>query len=166
MGPTRKKSASHLRGWPQTSDKPDSSALDVVDSMLIERDTKHLTDSMIICHFTWHFPLSREQKIALVNGATGLEYDNDTISLFGQRVETLTKLFNIREGATRADDVLPPKFWKAETTGPSTGMSAFIDQADFEESLQKYYTLRGWDSEGVPSRVTIAKLGLLEFIEP
>ena len=158
--------ASHLRGWPQTSDKPDSSALDVVDSMLIERDTKHLTDSMIICHFTWHFSLSREQKIALVNGATGLEYDNDTISLFGQRVETLTKLFNIREGATRADDVLPPKFWKAETTGPSTGMSAFIDQADFEESLQKYYTLRGWDSEGVPSRVTIAKLGLLEFIEP
>ncbi|TFG34296.1 hypothetical protein EU527_04090 [Candidatus Thorarchaeota archaeon] len=157
--------ASHLRGWPQTNEKPNSSALDVVESMVWERDTKHLTDSMVICHFTWHFPLSREQKIDLVNGATGMNYDSEKISQFGQRIETLTRLFNIREGASRKDDVLPPKLWTPETIGPSTGMKAFIDMNDFQKSLEKYYSLRGWDSEGVPRRETLEKLGLTKYFE-
>jgi aldehyde:ferredoxin oxidoreductase len=156
--------ASHLRGWPQTSEKPDSSALDVIDSMVGERDTKTLTDSMIVCHFTWHFPLSREQKIALINGATGLNYDDNRISQFGQRVETLTRIFNLREGVTKADDVLPPKFWQKGTQGPSAGMRAFIDEVDFENSLEKYYLLRGWDHNGIPTRETIENLGLTSIV--
>ncbi|MHA1401615.1 MAG: aldehyde ferredoxin oxidoreductase family protein [Candidatus Heimdallarchaeaceae archaeon] len=157
--------ASHLRGWPQTTEKPDSSALDVIESMVSERDTKHLTDSMVICHFTWHFPLSREHKIALVNGATGLNMDSDAVSKFGQRVDTLTRLFNIREGFTRKDDILPPKFWIAQTQGNAKGRKAFIDEDDFEKSLNKYYELRGWDNEGVPTQETIENLGLNSLIE-
>jgi aldehyde:ferredoxin oxidoreductase len=156
--------ASHLRGWPQTSEKPDSSALDVIDSMVKERDTKTLTDSMIVCHFTWHFPLSREQKIALINGATGLNYDDNRISQFGQRVETLTRIFNLREGVTKVDDVLPPKFWQKGTQGPSAGMRAFVDEVDFEKSLEKYYLLRGWDHNGVPTGETIENLGLTAIV--
>jgi aldehyde:ferredoxin oxidoreductase len=156
--------ASHLRGWPQTTEKPASPSIDVIESMVVERDTKTLTDSMVICHFTWHFPLSLDQKIKLVNGATGLMYDNERITMFGQRVDTLTRLFNIREGITKADDILPPKFWQKETTGPSQGMAAFIDKADFEKSLQKYYLLRGWDAKGVPTEETIEKLGLAQLI--
>ncbi|MFW9956919.1 MAG: aldehyde ferredoxin oxidoreductase family protein [Candidatus Odinarchaeota archaeon] len=157
--------ASHLRGWPQTSEKPDSSALEVIESMVIERDTKTLTDSMIVCHFTWHFPLSREQKIQLINGATGLSYHSEDVSRFGQRVETLTRLFNLREGITRADDILPPKLWKKETLGPSKNMSAFIDRRDFEKSLDKYYALRGWNNEGIPTGETVEKLGLSQLVK-
>lgn len=156
--------ASHLRGWPQTTEMPDSSALDVIESMVTERDTKHLTDSMIICHFTWHFPLSREHKIALVNGATGLAYDSESISKFGQRVDTLTRLFNIREGFSRKDDILPPKFWSAQTTGKAEGRKAFVDEKDFERSLDMYYDMRGWDSIGVPTQETIEDLGLSEIV--
>jgi aldehyde:ferredoxin oxidoreductase len=156
--------ASHLRGWPQTTEKPDSSALDVIESMVNERDTKILTDSMIVCHFTWHFPLSREQKIKLVNGATGLNYDSEKASKFGQRVETLIRLFNIREGITRADDILPPKFWQKETIGPSKDMMSFIDREDFEKSLDMYYALRGWNAWGIPTEATIDKLGLTSLV--
>ena len=157
--------ASHLRGWPQTDEKPDASALDLVESVIEERDTKHLTDSMVICHFTWHFPLSRDQKIQLVNGATGMDYNSEKISLFGQRIDTLTRLFNIREGITRADDILPPKFWKAETIGPSSGMKAFVNVDDFERSLEKFYLLRGWSSEGIPEHETLEKLQLTTLLE-
>jgi len=157
--------ASHLRGWPQTSENPDSSALDVIESMVTERDTKHLTDSMIVCHFTWHFPLSREHKISLVNGATGLTYDSESISKFGQRVDTLTRLFNIREGFSRKDDNLPPKFWAAQTAGSAEGMKAFVDETDFERSLDKYYDLRGWSSDGVPKEETIEELGLSSLVK-
>jgi aldehyde:ferredoxin oxidoreductase len=155
--------ASHLRGWPQTTELPDSSALDLIESMVRERDTKFLTDSMVVCHFTWHFPLSREDKIALVNGATGHSYDYESISKFGQRVDTLTRLFNIREGFSRADDTVPPKFWRAQTTGKAEGQKAFIDQDDFEKSLDKYFKLRGWNSDGVPTKETIDELGLSEL---
>ena len=157
--------ASHLRGWPQTTNLPDSSALDVIESMVIERDTKFLTDSMIVCHFTWHFPLSREEKIKLVNGATGHNYDFDSISKFGQRVDTLTRLFNVAEGFSRADDTLPQKFWKPQTTGNAEGMKAFIDEKDFERSLEKYYELRGWNSKGIPTQETIEYLGLSDLIK-
>ncbi len=152
--------SSHLRGWPQTSEKPDASALDVIESMVNERDTKIFTDSLIFCHFTWHFPLTRDEKIQSFNSGTGIKYDDESVSTFGQRVETLIRLFNINEGVTRNDDILPPRFWEPDTVGPSKGMKSFIDQNDFEKSLDKYYELRGWSKDGVPTKETIKKLGL------
>jgi len=152
--------SSHLRGWPQTSEKPDSSAIDVIESMVTERDTKILTDSLVVCHFTWHFPLTRQEKIQLLNSGTGLHYDDERVSKLGLRVETLIRLFNINEGITRKDDTLPARFWESETIGPSKGMKAFIDKEDFEKSLDLYFELRGWGKDGVPTKETIKKLGL------
>ena len=156
--------SSHLRGWPQTTEKPDASALDLVESMVNERDTKILTDSLVICHFTWHFPLTRDEKIQLLNSGTGLSYNDEGISKFGQRIETLIRLFNINEGISREDDVLPPRFWEPDTVGPSKGMKSFIDQDDFEKCLDKYYELRGWNRNGVPTKETIKGLGLNELV--
>lgn len=156
--------ASHLRGWPQTSDQPDSSALDVIESMVDQRDIKILRDSLVVCHFTYHLPLTKAQNITMLNGATGLNYDEESISTFGQRVETLSRLFNIREGLSRKDDILPPRFWEGETHGPAKGMKAFVDQDDFEKSLDKYYDKMGWDKDGVPTKETIKKLGLSSFV--
>ncbi|MGD9396970.1 MAG: aldehyde ferredoxin oxidoreductase family protein [Candidatus Thorarchaeota archaeon] len=152
--------ASHLRGWPQTSDQPDSSALDVIESMVEQRDIKILRDCLEVCHFTYHLPLSHDQNITMLNGATGLNYDVDSIADFAQRVETLIRLFNIREGITRKDDVIPPRFWEGETHGPAKGMKAFADNEDFEKSLDKYYELRGWGRDGIPTKETVEKLGL------
>ncbi|MGY5863564.1 MAG: aldehyde ferredoxin oxidoreductase family protein [Candidatus Thorarchaeota archaeon] len=156
--------SSHLRGWPQTGDLPDSSALDVIGSMVEQRDIKILRDSLIVCHFTYHFPLTHDQNITILRGATGVDYDEKSVALFTQRVDTLTRLFNIREGASRKDDSLPPRFWEAETHGPAEGMKAFVDRDDFEKSLDRYYDLRGWNKDGVPSKETIEKLGLSELV--
>lgn len=157
--------ASHLRGWPQTSDQPDSSALDVIGSMVEQRDIKILRDSLEICHFTYHFPLKHDQNIVMLNGATGLNYNEESISVFAQRTETLIRLFNIREGMTREDDVLPPRFWEVEPHGPAKGMKSFVDKEDFEKSLDFYYDLRGWNKEGIPTKETIKKLGLSSLVK-
>ena len=156
--------ASHLRGWPQTSDQPDSSALEVIESMIEQRDIKILRDSLIVCHFTYHMPLTHDENITMLNGATGQTYDVKSISAFAQRVDTLARLFNIREGTTRKDDILPPRFWEAETHGPAEGMKSFVNQEDFEKSLDKYYDLRGWGKDGVPTKETIKKLGLSSLV--
>ena len=156
--------SSHLRGWPQTGEKPETSALDVIESMVIERDTKILTDSLIVCHFTWNFPLTRDDKIQWLKTGTGVKYDDESVSTLGQRVETIIRLFNINEGITRSDDVLPPRFWETETIGPSKDMKSFVNQDDFEKSLDKYYKLRGWGRDGVPTKETIKKLGLSSLV--
>ncbi|MFW9795115.1 MAG: aldehyde ferredoxin oxidoreductase family protein [Candidatus Thorarchaeota archaeon] len=156
--------ASHLRGWPQTSDQPDSSALDVIESLIEQREIKILRDSLIVCHFTYHFPLSHDQNIRMLRGATGVEYDEDAISLFAKRIESLSRLFNIREGITRKDDALPHRLWEAEKHGPAEGMKSFINRKDFEKSLDRYYELLGWNKEGIPSKETIEKLGLASII--
>jgi aldehyde:ferredoxin oxidoreductase len=152
--------ASHLRGWPATSDPPSESALDVIDSMVTARDGKVLTDSLIVCHFTYHLPLPHEQKIALLNAATGFDYNELSISTFAHRIATLTRMFNVREGISRKDDILPERFWEPQKHGPREGMIAFVDKADFEASLDKFYEVRGWDRTGRPTGDTINSLGL------
>lgn len=96
----------------------------------------------------------------MLNGATGHNYDKESIASFAQRVETLARLFNIREGLTRNDDTLPARFWEEETDGPAKGMKAFLNREDFEKSLDRFYELRGWDKNGVPTEETIKSLGL------
>ena len=152
--------ASHLRGWPATTDPPDTSALPLVDSMIRSRDDKILSDSLVVCHFTYRLPLSLSQKVRLLNAATGLSYDEAAILTFAKRVDTVTRMFNIREGATRSDDVLPAKFWQPQKSGPRVGMRAFVDEADFEACIDKYYETRGWDKQGGPTESTLKSLGL------
>ncbi|MFW9802801.1 MAG: aldehyde ferredoxin oxidoreductase family protein [Candidatus Thorarchaeota archaeon] len=157
--------ASHLRGWPATNDPPKESAIDMVESMIESRYIKILRDSLVVCHFVWHIPLGFEPLIRLLNGATGLEYNRDSINLFGQRVETLTRMFNHREGISRADDILPQRFWEGQVSGPNEGLPAYNTKADFEASLDRYYDLMGWEKEdGLPTAATLEKLGLSEIV--
>ena len=156
--------ASHLRGWPQTLDMPELPAVDVMESLIENRDTKILTDSLIVCHFTYHLPLEHDVKIDLLNAATGVNYTRERISRFANRVETLTRLFNIREGIGRADDRIPPRFWEKQPNGPAKGMAAFLDKDDFNAALERFYELRGWDKEGIPMEETVEQLGLAEIV--
>ncbi|MHA1925389.1 MAG: aldehyde ferredoxin oxidoreductase family protein [Candidatus Thorarchaeota archaeon] len=155
----------HLRGWPATTDPPKESAIDMVESMIEQRYLKTLRDSLVVCHFTWRFPLGFEPLIRLLNGATGLKYDQESINLFGQRVETLTRMFNQREGISRVDDILPKRFWEGQVSGPNEGLPAYVSREDFEKSLDRYYDLVGWDKEdGLPTADTLKKLGLDEIV--
>ncbi len=158
---------SHLRGWPATTDPPDASALDLVESMVRARDEKVLTDSLVVCHFTYHLPLRLEQKIRLLNAATGENYTEEDIFLFAKRVAAVTRMFNVREGICREYDDLPPRLWQPQSQGPRAGLSSFVSRQDFEDCLDRFYELRGWDATGCPTRETLRELGLLELgIEP
>jgi len=35
-----------------------------------------------------------------------------------------------------------------------------IDKRKFEEMLDEYYTLHGWDNNGIPTEETLQKLGI------
>ncbi len=157
--------ASHLRGWPATADPPDTSAMDVVESLIKSRNERALTNSLVVCHFTYHIPLTHQDKIKLLNAASGLDYDESSIEIFGRRVNALSRMFNHREGISRADDICPPRMWEGEISGPREGMMAFMNKSDGDACLDRFYEIRGYNKDdGLPTVDTLKLLGLDDIV--
>ncbi|GGO00503.1 aldehyde ferredoxin oxidoreductase family protein [Haloarcula pellucida] len=94
--------------------------------------------------------------------AVGLDVDGD-LRTVGERVWNLTRLFNVREGVSRADDELPAVLRDPLESGPNAG--AAVEQDRFEAMLDAYYRRRGWGADGRPARATVARLGLDEAVD-
>jgi aldehyde:ferredoxin oxidoreductase len=74
----------------------------------------------------------------------------------GERIWNLERLFNLREGFTKEDDRLPPRF-SQESLPRGHSKNQVVD---LEPLLEEYYRLRGWDKEGVPTEEKLKELGL------
>ena len=150
--------ASHLRGWPDSREKPDMSALGTVESMIRSRDEKAVADSLVICVF---IDVKLEDYSRMLKASTGEEYGVSDLLRVGWRIETLIRLFNLREGLDpQREDILPPRMWEPVPSGPSKGRRAFVSEEDFRRCLLKFYEYRGWDEEGRPREDTVKTLGL------
>jgi aldehyde:ferredoxin oxidoreductase len=127
--------------------------------------SQHFTavgDSLVMCRFTAErgFGLFLEEPYArMVRAVTGWDMTLEELERVGERVINLERLFNVREGVRRAQDVLP---WKVMhepiPEGPSAG--AFCPPAELGAMLDEYYALRGWDGEGLPTASRLATLDL------
>lgn len=123
-------------------------------------------DSLGLClfasdHNKWMMPGISSKKMAnLLTSITGIEYDTDKFMKAGERVFNLEKMFNLREGFTRADDALPERFFAdAFTMGPEKG--AKLDRQEFSEMMDTFYTERNWDPATTrPSDEKLEQLGL------
>lgn len=74
----------------------------------------------------------------------------------GERIFNLERMFNIREGFSKKDDLPPSRFTgEAMPSGPS-GNQVFEAGA----LLSDYYRVRGWDENGIPTRAKLEQLGL------
>ena len=122
-------------------------------------------ESMVICRFPYlelGFELERYTKF--LRAATGMDLFWNTLTQIADRTLTLIRAFWIRElgkNWTKEMDV-PPKRWFKEplTKGPLAG--AKLDIAKYDAMLQKYYRKRGWDDRGIPTKITLKKLGLFD----
>ena len=63
-------------------------------------------------------------------------------------ISTLRRLINLREGLTRKDDMLPPRFFKE----PRRDDGKVLSEDEFLYMLDEYYRIRGWDKQGKPER--------------
>ena len=53
----------------------------------------------------------------------------------------------MREGLGAGDDVLPSRYFEPKTDGPYV---AGLDRDKMEQAKKYYYSLMGWDENGVP----------------
>jgi aldehyde:ferredoxin oxidoreductase len=95
--------------------------------------------------------------------AVGLDYDRDALATLGERVWTLVRLFNVREGFGRADDALPELFEDPLPDGPAAGRT--VDREAFDAMLDAYYAARGWSSDGRPTAATVDRLELTAVVD-
>ena len=140
------------------------------EKLMIAYDTANwsaIGDSMIICRLSeaCYGKVLTQTHVDLINLTVGWDMTLDKLTEISQRIYTLERSFNCREGVRRKDDTLPYRFLHEEIpSGNSKGLR--VKPKELEAMLDKYYGLRGWDSDGVPKRETLAGLGLEDLITP
>ncbi|HID86632.1 MAG TPA: aldehyde ferredoxin oxidoreductase [Anaerolineae bacterium] len=91
----------------------------------------------------------------LLRAATGFDFGAATLEEAADRIYTLERAFNVRQGITRVDDRLPQK---PEVKGTPKGEEELRKHA---EMLAEYYRVHGYDPEtGIPTRERLERLGL------
>lgn len=119
------------------------------------QDVTALVDSVGMCLFTT-FALGAPDVASMLESATGIPFPVEKAVLAGERIWNLERLFNLREGLTKADDALAPRLLtEPMPEGPAAGQ--VVELADM---LADYYAARGWSEDGKPSAETLERLGL------
>ncbi len=91
--------------------------------------------------------------------ATGMKMDFGLFTRAGERGYNLERLFNLREGIRKDKDTLAGRF-----TDVPLQKGNKKSKVPLKQMLPKYYKLRGWDKNGIPTQKTIDKLDL-DFID-
>jgi aldehyde:ferredoxin oxidoreductase len=124
-----------------------------------------LVDALGICKFQTVFLSPNmpkwEEYSHLLETITGLKNTPEQLMEVGERIYNIERLFNIREGTSRADDTLPERYFREPTpAGLEAVRGRVIDRERFEHMLDEYYEIHGWDMEGKPKADTLKRLGL------
>jgi aldehyde:ferredoxin oxidoreductase len=111
-------------------------------------DRAAVMDSMILCKFlrgVFEDPFT--EWAALLSMVTGWDLDADELHAAARRIVRAKRAFNLREGATAADDTLPARMLETPLELPS-GRSATLTAERLQTMINGYYVARGLDEAG------------------
>ena len=138
------------------------------------------TDSLGLCAFinTSRFGVDPGQMADMFSSAIGKKVSEEELMKAGRRILTLEKGFNVREGASRKDDVLPWRLMNEplESLMRGKNVSKGVEEKEgfvpinspemLNRMLDGYYDLHGWDrGTSWPYRETLLELGLKEVVD-
>ncbi len=117
-------------------------------------------DSLILCKFLRGvFEEPFPEWARLLEVVTGWDVGADELAVTARRIVLAKRLFNLREGWTRAEDWLPDRFL-SESLELESGRTATLTPSRLESMISSYYRGRGLDETGVPSPETLTELSL------
>jgi len=122
-----------------------------------------VSDSLGFCRFLTVFSSPHApqypQFSRLIALSTGLILTPKELKSIGERIYTLERTMLVKDGISRRDDTLPKRYFEEPIPeGPAQGEVIF--RKEFNEMLDEYYRLHGWDENGVPKKETLKRLGL------
>ena len=114
-----------------------------------------ILDSLVVCMF---LPYSYEQLAEVTSAVTGWNTTTTEQLRVAERTLTICRLFNVRHGLTADDDKLPSRFF--EPTRYGALVDTALDPEKMDSAKRYYYSLMGWDSDGVPTPEKLEELGI------
>jgi len=161
---TSDRGACHQRAWTAKVEVLDPS----IDRFSFTDKAKMIKDiqderaaffSLVLCDFA---PISEEDSVELLNYATGFTHTVKSYLQAGERIWNLIRLFNLREGLDTKEDTLPPRILQEAFTQGQV-KDVVMTKENYDACLQEYYSLRGWNSQGIPTRNKLNELGLQNY---
>jgi aldehyde:ferredoxin oxidoreductase len=129
------------------------------DIVAYNQINKAREETLILCNFA-DSGITRDWLAALLKAATGIDSfgDPDYLDQVGERMVTLERCFNVREGFAREQDTLPRRMLEEplKNAGPATGEV----YRSFDQLLDEYYAAMGYDHQGRPTEAKLEELGL------
>jgi len=124
----------------------------------IMQDWHDVLDSLILCKFAFIPPAAVAAILSMVIGRYKTVKE---LVEAGERIYNLKRVINVKRGVTARDDTLPHRLLRE----PLKNGGAAGQVVELEKMLPKYYELRGWNEDGVPSRERLIQLGLKDVAE-
>ena len=126
---------------------------------------KALTDLTGLCWWWTGFLNSTVIKIdtivGLIASATGMDIDESEAMNIARRTRSLIRASNVRLGLRRSDDRAPEILFQQEPTARQQQLGFMkLDHDKFGRQLDNYYGLKGWSSDGIPTKENLGELGL------
>ncbi|MHA2009240.1 MAG: aldehyde ferredoxin oxidoreductase family protein [Promethearchaeota archaeon] len=122
----------------------------------------NVINSLSLCSFVWGMAwqlYGPSQIVEFCRYGIGWETDVKELLEIGERCLNMMRVFNEREGFTKADDKLPERVFKPVPEGP--GKDVGINKEEFQKAQEIYYRLAGWDENtGNPTNETLKRLKL------
>ena len=131
------------------------------DIVVYNQDTTAAREVGIACSFSSGWGWMPQVFGKMLKAVTGIELfaDNDYINLVGERMVNLERAFIVREGFNRKHDTLPKRILTEPLlTRGAPGDGQVVSKQ--EEFLDKYYQIRGWTNDGIPTAKKLNELGL------
>ncbi|MEM2242018.1 MAG: aldehyde ferredoxin oxidoreductase C-terminal domain-containing protein, partial [Candidatus Bathyarchaeia archaeon] len=94
----------------------------------------------------------------IIAAVTGWKISMVELERIAERIFTMARLFNIREGFTSEDDNLPPRFFQPKIDGSLFGRA--LDPDKMEKAKRYYYMIMGWNEKGIPLSEKIQELDI------
>jgi len=167
---TSNRGADHLQGSffriEQGERVPDLKIYERVDRFSVKgkawmvavmQDWHEVLESVGLCKFV---RLAPGHVAAFYTLVTGIVKRVPELREAGERIFNLKRMFNVKAGLSSKDDTLPRRFLEE----PLDEGGAKGQTVELEVMLQEYYKCRGWDSNGVPTKETLARLKLLKYV--
>jgi aldehyde:ferredoxin oxidoreductase len=121
------------------------------------QDLMCVNDALILCRFTMvGRAVNVTNQVDWLNMITDWGIDIPEYMKAGERLFNLKRMYNVRLGASRKDDFLPPRFLTLNRTGE--GLTNQLPPLG--KLLSDYYAYRGWSEEGIPTPEKLEELGL------
>ncbi len=121
-------------------------------------------ESLTTCRFRWiELGFSLDWYPKYLEAATGMKWTLDDLWEIGDRIYALIRAFWVREFQdkwSKEMDYPPERWFDPLPEGPLAGTK--LEKEKYDQLLSEYYKQRGWDERGIPTKSTLAKLGLEE----